>query len=638
MALLVLLLFTITLFSTVQYFLKSLSKALVVSIAGLGLFVLISTESLSVFRLLHPTGLLICYSIATLLLLYFNIKKKYYLSLKARLKLLLKETPPLAFVLYLALSIVIGFLFFLAVYAPPNNWDSMTYHLPRLMHWIQNQSIAHYGTQIDRQLKFPPLAEYHILHLQLLSGADRFSNCVQWLAFVGNLFLVYTITLHLTGNKIVSVFSQIIAATIPMHILQATSTQNDAFASFWLLLSLYSLIEFIKEGDKDTSFHYWLFPISIFLGIASKGTLYLLLIPLVIIFAILFIKRSKKTKRLVSYTCIIILSFIFLNGPHFLRNYQSFQTALGPSKEMNEAFAPKAILGNIIKATSLHLSGKSPELNKKLKDWVEQYPAFLGIDEFPTEYTFGPGSYLYEYRIIQEDYAVNSTHFILYFSSILVFFVALIKKKLNKLTLLYIGLGLLLYLMIPSFIKWQQWESRLQLPVFVMMAVFPSLALSMVSSKRLRHTFIVLMAAFLFIHHYDYFYKNESKSLKGTPSIFTKSRLEQRCRLPYDGKTAYDSLFDIIYQHYDENQVIGLDLPQEDEDWWEYNLWAIAAFEYGKKVKFRNYIPQHKTHFGPYVEWSPQLIVRRSAAPSSYPENFKRIYCSPYFEVYKNAP
>jgi hypothetical protein len=47
----------------------------------------------------------------------------------------------------------------LALITPPNMYDSMTYHMSRVVHWIQNGSLAHYPTSIGRQLFLPPGAE-----------------------------------------------------------------------------------------------------------------------------------------------------------------------------------------------------------------------------------------------------------------------------------------------------------------------------------------------------------------------------------------------------------------------------------------------------------------------------------------------
>jgi hypothetical protein len=50
-----------------------------------------------------------------------------------------------------------------ALWAPPNNWDSMTYQMARVAEWYDHRSVAFYPTAIDRQLWQPPLAEYLIL-------------------------------------------------------------------------------------------------------------------------------------------------------------------------------------------------------------------------------------------------------------------------------------------------------------------------------------------------------------------------------------------------------------------------------------------------------------------------------------------
>ena len=44
--------------------------------------------------------------------------------------------------------------------SPPNNWDSMTYHLARVANWIDHHSVRHYPTHILRQLYMGPWAEF----------------------------------------------------------------------------------------------------------------------------------------------------------------------------------------------------------------------------------------------------------------------------------------------------------------------------------------------------------------------------------------------------------------------------------------------------------------------------------------------
>src|SRR4030095_5899533 len=45
-----------------------------------------------------------------------------------------------------AVGVVLAATGTLAFLAPPNNWDSMTYHMPRVAHWSQAGSVAHYPT------------------------------------------------------------------------------------------------------------------------------------------------------------------------------------------------------------------------------------------------------------------------------------------------------------------------------------------------------------------------------------------------------------------------------------------------------------------------------------------------------------
>ena len=75
-----------------------------------------------------------------------------------------------------------------AIVAPPNNMDSMSYHMPRVMHWIQNASISHYPTNTLRQISFPPQELATLSHTscsfrETIISLMSFNGLVFWVAF-----------------------------------------------------------------------------------------------------------------------------------------------------------------------------------------------------------------------------------------------------------------------------------------------------------------------------------------------------------------------------------------------------------------------------------------------------------------------
>ena len=79
---------------------------------------------------------------------------------------------------------MIALLYVVAIVYPSNNYDSMTYHMARVVFWIQERSVDFYPTINHRQNGLGPGAEYLILILQLFSGGDWFANSVQTMALV----------------------------------------------------------------------------------------------------------------------------------------------------------------------------------------------------------------------------------------------------------------------------------------------------------------------------------------------------------------------------------------------------------------------------------------------------------------------
>ena len=132
-------------------------------------------------------------------------------------------------------AIVVALSGAVALFAVPTTWDSMSYHLARVAHWAQNHTVAFYPTHIVRQLYQPPWAEFAMLHLYILAGSDRLANLVQWVAMAVSLVGVSVIARQLGAGPRGQLLSAFVCATIPMGIMQASTTQNDYVAALWLV-------------------------------------------------------------------------------------------------------------------------------------------------------------------------------------------------------------------------------------------------------------------------------------------------------------------------------------------------------------------------------------------------------------------
>jgi len=73
-----------------------------------------------------------------------------------------------------------------AVISPPNVWNAMEYHLPRITMWMSNRGVDFFPTPDYAQLIWGPWAEYAMMHMHLLWGGDRFVNLVEFFSLLGS--------------------------------------------------------------------------------------------------------------------------------------------------------------------------------------------------------------------------------------------------------------------------------------------------------------------------------------------------------------------------------------------------------------------------------------------------------------------
>src|ERR1700691_3699905 len=214
----------------------------------------------------------------------------------------------------------VGLIFLLvgitALVSAPNMWDSMEYHLPRMIMWMNHHSVRLYPTPDYAQLIFGPWAEFAMTHTYLLWGCDRFVNFVEFLAMVGSVIAVSVIARQLGAGLRGQALAAVVAATIPSGVLEASGPMNTFVVSFWIATT----VAFLLMWNEDPG---WLNTIcvglSAGLAILTKGDAYVYLPPFVL--ACWWI-GSRSSRLLYLKRCgIFLLLILALNAPQFFRNY-----------------------------------------------------------------------------------------------------------------------------------------------------------------------------------------------------------------------------------------------------------------------------------------------------------------------------
>lgn len=139
-----------------------------------------------------------------------------------------------------------------AVRYPPNTWDSMTYHLARVAHWIQYRSIAPYPTHIGRQVLYQSGAEYVVAVLQVLSGSDRLASLQQLCAWALIVLAAPALARLAGAPRRLSLAVALLVAALPAAVLQASSTQTDLVAAVATLGVVAAAVPFLHASPRWT--------------------------------------------------------------------------------------------------------------------------------------------------------------------------------------------------------------------------------------------------------------------------------------------------------------------------------------------------------------------------------------------------
>jgi hypothetical protein len=484
---------------------ESIAKSYIV----LFLLIAVSTETLSFFGTVTYGAICLFWIALTALSLIFVLILLKHKDPRTSIKNWLRAPADYGrheAILLLLVVCILSITLVVALVYLPNNFDSMTYHMSRVAQWIQHGSIDVYPTANDRQTHNPPLAELAILHLQLLSKSDRFANIIQWISFFVSIVFVTLIAKEFQLSPQAQLFAAVVAATVPMAILESSSTQNDLVVTSFCLGFAYYLLKFVRTfSHHDAIFC----ALSLGLALLTKGTAYLYCCAIGLTIGGASLLSTTKPKQLVllSKLAVILTAALVLNVGHLSRTYLVYglgstsQTAL-----VNDEISITITFSNILRNGALHIGTPFDLINHYSFRAIQ---ISLGDQLNDSKSTLGTTTFSAPSFSLHEDYAGNLLHFVLI---VLAFLILPFVKVPNK-RAIYFYAGSLLFgaVLYCVLLKWHPWATRLHTPIFMLSAPFVAAIFAGFHSFQKR--LLISVAIILFVYGTPFLILNKTRSL-----------------------------------------------------------------------------------------------------------------------------
>lgn len=541
----------------------------------------VETNLLSAFDLLSKTPILGFWLLYTGVAVCLLLPRLGKISLRPDF-----SVPRLFFACILSVTL------FLALAYAPSYPDSLTYHLPRIMHWLQNGSLRPYPTSIDRQIGMAPLNAWICLQSVAIGNRDWFVNLPQWLAFAGLLPGVTRLVAQLGYGRKQGLLAAFFFCTVPIAIMQSGNSESCLIVTFWLCVFVSAFLDWWRAPDWHTSA---LIGASLGFAILSKGVAYPVALPFV---ACIAYRCLVHFRRDFLYGLLAAALVVAVNVPHLARNYAAAESVV-VSAERN--IVPKPSVPLFAVNALYHFLLQEPWLTGLLspQQW-SGLAARLGVDDHDA--AFFPWRGIEEARtnlVPCDNDGQSPAHALL----LLLVTPFLIYRR-QRGTGLYLGLFCGSFGLFCAFMTWQPWAARLHLPWFMLGAPLAGIALMDLASRALRATILVVLGATAFM---PLFFCLEhplgpaswlASYRENIGHFLTASRDEQYFNFWRATREPYMAAVEWLAAR--KPETIGVDLA---DDGMEYPLWGMLGKRLPKMPKI--------THTpAPYPQNGPQFIFK----------------------------
>jgi hypothetical protein len=455
---------------------------------------------------------------------------------------------------------------------PPQTWDSLTYHLSRVAHWAQDRSIWHFATGIDRQTSMPPGAEEMILNTYVLTQSDRLAAFPEWFAMLGSVIGVSLIAYYLGAKSAGQWLAAGFAATIPMGIVESSSTINDYLATFWVVCAVVEILAYYKNSENRSLLYT---AAAAGLAILTKPVAIPFLIPFAIWLVYLIGKRHGIT-TLLKWGGVAFLIVGILNAGYLARNYITYGAISNPvdfETHYNQLHSIQGFVATLLKNIGMQVGlPRLGELNHAWYLLILKVVVKLGLDINDPRMT-AVGYFQVVAPSTHEAVTSNPYHAYLIFALFICMF--FLVRRIGRSVLVY-GLLVAATLLLFSFIyKWNSFGTRYDMAFFVLFA--PAAGVILGGFDKVKAGYLVI--GLLFIGALPWLFSIDERPLVITPKseLVQQSILEARRQDLYfvnapSERDRYMQLTEIIKKQGCND--IGVMLEGDDP---EYLLWELMG-------------------------------------------------------------
>jgi hypothetical protein len=246
---------------------------------------------------------------------------------------------PVAAVFAILVAAVLVYELIAVCSAPPSNWDSLTYHLPRAAAWAQHGGMYWIpNAPTDRMNEFQPLAEQQLLFWFAATGKVSLSALPQFIGQLAIIVAVYSSARSLGYDPVKAACAGLLFGTFALVALESMTAQNDLAAASFTAIAAALLL---AGGRSEVA----LAGVALSLGLGTKLTT-ALVAPVIVLLALRLGRR-----RLGIFVTGAAVGFVTLGMWGFVLNVANTGHVLGYGVSRAEHSASPSLSGGFLTAS-----------------------------------------------------------------------------------------------------------------------------------------------------------------------------------------------------------------------------------------------------------------------------------------------